>query len=119
MAAETTPAGGREVSFIQDTYWMVLGRAATPSELADEQQGHLNKDQLTLLRGIMASPEFSRLRRAWRDGRETHARRSLRVVQGKSRGRIRGRDACRRRSVRRRSVLRQRDRNQNQSDRRN
>src|SRR5262249_52828035 len=40
---------------------------------ADEQQGHLNKDQLTLLRGIMSSPEFGRLRRAWRDGRETHA----------------------------------------------
>jgi len=51
---------------------MVLGRAATPAELADEQQGHLNRDQLTLLRGIMASEEFSRLRRAWRDGRETH-----------------------------------------------
>jgi SAM-dependent methyltransferase len=73
VAAETTPAGGRDVSFIQDTYWMLLGRAATPSELADEQQGHLNKDQRTLLRGIMASSEFGRLRRAWRDGRETHA----------------------------------------------
>jgi SAM-dependent methyltransferase len=67
------PPGGRDTTFIQDTYWIVLGRAATPSELADEQQGHLNKDQLTLLRGIMSSPEFGRLRRAWRDGRETHA----------------------------------------------
>jgi SAM-dependent methyltransferase len=67
------PAAGRDTTFVQDTYWMVLGRAATASELADEQQGHLNKDQLTLLRGIMSSPEFSRLRRAWRDGRETHA----------------------------------------------
>ena len=67
------PSSGRDISFIQDTYWIVLGRAATPSELADEQQGHLNKDQLTLLRGIMSSAEFSRLRRAWRDGRETHA----------------------------------------------
>ena len=49
--------------------------AAPPlrSELADEQQGHLNSDQLTLLRGILSSPEFRRLRRAWRDGRETHA----------------------------------------------
>jgi len=67
------PSSGRDISFIQDTYWIVLGRAATPSELADEQQGHLNNDQLTLLRGIMSSAEFSRLRRAWRDGRETHA----------------------------------------------
>src|SRR5262245_7283531 len=67
-----TPSG-RDTAFIQDTYWMVLGRAATPSELADEQQGHLNKDQLTLLRGIMSSAEFARLRRAWREGRETHA----------------------------------------------
>jgi SAM-dependent methyltransferase len=67
------PPSGRDATFIQDTYWIVLGRAATPAELADEQQGHLNRDQLTLLRGIMASVEFSRLRRAWRDGRETHA----------------------------------------------
>lgn len=67
------PPSGRDATFIQDTYWIVLGRAATPSELADEQQGHLNRDQQTLLRGIMASAEFSRLRRAWREGRETHA----------------------------------------------
>src|SRR4029078_3191804 len=67
------PPSGRDATFIQDTYWIVLGRAATPSELADEQEGHLNRDQLTLLRGIMASAAFSRLRRAWRDGHETHA----------------------------------------------
>lgn len=67
------PPAGRDTKFIQDTYWLVLGRAATATELADEQQGHLNKDQLTLLRGVMASAEFARLRRAWRDGRETHA----------------------------------------------
>jgi SAM-dependent methyltransferase len=67
------PAAGRDTTFIQDTYWMVLGRAPTATELADEQQGHLNKDQLTLLRGIMSSVEFSRLRRAWREGRETHS----------------------------------------------
>jgi SAM-dependent methyltransferase len=66
------PAAGRDPRFIQDTYWMVLGRAPTPTELADEQQGHLNTDQLTLLRGIMSSVEFGRLRRTWREGRETH-----------------------------------------------
>ena len=67
------PPAGRDTKFIQDTYWLVLGRPATPTELADEQQGHVNKDQLTLLRGVMASAEFARLRRSWRDGRETHA----------------------------------------------
>jgi SAM-dependent methyltransferase len=67
------PPAGRDTSFIQETYWIVLGRAASPLELADEQQGHLNSDQLTLLRGVLSSPEFRRLRRAWQDGRETHA----------------------------------------------
>jgi SAM-dependent methyltransferase len=66
-----TPTG-RDIAFIQDTYWLVLGRAATQAELADEQQGHLNADQQTLLRGVMASDEFARLRRSWRQGRETH-----------------------------------------------
>src|SRR5258708_7608464 len=66
------PSTGRDIAFIQETYWIVLGRAATPLELDDEAQGHLNKDQQTLLRGIMTSPEFGRLRRAWLEGRETH-----------------------------------------------
>jgi len=63
---------GRDTTFIQQTYWIVLGRGATAIELADEQQGHLNSDQLTLLRGVLSSQEFRRLRRAWQDGRETH-----------------------------------------------
>src|SRR5712671_1241770 len=67
------PPAGRDTTFIQETYWIVLGRAATPLELDDELQGHLNSDQMTLLRGVMASPEFGRLRRAWRAGRESHA----------------------------------------------
>jgi SAM-dependent methyltransferase len=66
-------AAGRDTTFIQQTYWIVLGRAATPLELTDEQQGHLNSDQLTLLRGVLDSEEFGRLRRAWQQGRETHA----------------------------------------------
>lgn len=67
------PPAGRDTTFIQQTYWIVLGRSATSLELTDEQQGHLNSDQLTLLRGVLSSPEFRRLRLAWREGRETHA----------------------------------------------
>jgi SAM-dependent methyltransferase len=67
------PPAGRDTTFIQETYWIVLGRPASSLELADEQQGHLNSDQVTLLRGVLSSPEFRRLRRAWREGRETHA----------------------------------------------
>lgn len=63
---------GRDTTFIQQAYWIVLGRSATPLELADEQQGHLNADQLTVLRGLLTTPEFQRRRRAWREGREPH-----------------------------------------------
>src|SRR5437868_11320706 len=66
-------SAGRDAAFIQDTYWIVLGRAATALELADEHQGYLNRDQATLLRGVMSSQEFARRRRAWREGRETHS----------------------------------------------
>lgn len=64
---------GRDTTFIQQAYWIVLGRAATGLELADEQQGHLNADQLTVLRGLLTTPEFQRRRRAWKDGREADA----------------------------------------------
>jgi SAM-dependent methyltransferase len=63
---------GRDITFIQETYWIVLGRPATALEIDEEQQGHLNSDQLTLLRGLLSSPEFRRLREAWGRSRETH-----------------------------------------------
>ena len=66
------PAAGRDTTFIQQAYWIVLGRAATPLELGDEQQGHLNADQTTLLRGLLSSAEFARIVRAWKDGRDAH-----------------------------------------------
>ena len=65
-------AADRDTTFIQQAYWIVLGRPASALELMDEQQGRLNSDQLTLLRGLLSSPEFRRLRDAWRSGRETH-----------------------------------------------
>lgn len=66
------PTAGRDLTFIQQAYWIVLGRAPTPLELADEQQGHLNADQTTLLRGLLSSAEFDRILRAWKNGREAH-----------------------------------------------
>jgi SAM-dependent methyltransferase len=67
------PTAGRDITFIQQAYWIVLGRAALPLELVDEQQGHLNADQTTLLRGLLSSAEFGRILRAWKDGRDAHA----------------------------------------------
>ena len=67
-----TTSQGRDTAFIQQAYWIVLGRAATVAELADEQQGRLNSDQLTLLRGILSSAEFRRIRQTWKDGRDPH-----------------------------------------------
>jgi SAM-dependent methyltransferase len=66
------PHPGRNTAFIQEAYWIVFGRPASSLELADEQQGHLNSDQLTLLRGLLGTEEFRRLRAAWKEGRETH-----------------------------------------------
>jgi SAM-dependent methyltransferase len=63
---------GRDTTFIQQAYWIVLGRAASPQELEDEHQGHLNSDQLTLLRGILDSSEFGRIRDAWKENRQPH-----------------------------------------------
>lgn len=66
--------GDRNTAFIQEVYWLVLGRAATALELADEQQGRLNRDQFSLLHGLLDTEEFHRLRKAWRTGGETHDR---------------------------------------------
>jgi SAM-dependent methyltransferase len=62
----------RDTIFIEQVYWILLGRAPTPLELSDEQEGHLNSDQTTLLRGLLSSPEFGRILHAWKHGREPH-----------------------------------------------
>ncbi len=64
---------GRNTAFIHEVYLLVLGRMATTLELADEEQGRLNSNQFALLRGVLGTDEFRRLRAAWKDGRETHA----------------------------------------------
>jgi SAM-dependent methyltransferase len=63
---------GRDLAFINQAYWILLGRDPLPLELTDEVEGHLNADQTTLLRGLLTSAEFRRLREAWKSSRETH-----------------------------------------------
>jgi len=63
---------GRNSAFIEHAYWIVLNRPPSALELADQQEQHLNSDQVTLSRGLLYSQEFRRLRAAWKEGRETH-----------------------------------------------
>jgi SAM-dependent methyltransferase len=63
---------GRDSAFIEQAYWLVLNRAPSALELADQRLTHLNSDQVTLARGLLQSQEFRRLRAAWQAGRETH-----------------------------------------------
>jgi SAM-dependent methyltransferase len=63
---------GRDTGFVTEMYLLVLGRAPTPLELADEDHARLHTSQFTLLRGLLGTEEFRRLREAWRSGRETH-----------------------------------------------
>ena len=66
------PATGRDIAFVEQAYWILLGRAPASIELADERQGQLNSDQTTLLRGLLSSAEFGRIVRAWKDGRDAY-----------------------------------------------
>lgn len=65
-------AAGRDRAFVEQAYWILLGRGPSALELADNTRQHLNADQVGLGRGLLASAEFGRLRRAWRAGQETH-----------------------------------------------
>jgi SAM-dependent methyltransferase len=64
---------GRDLPFLTEAYWIVLGRPPSALEREEEASGHLNLDQVTLLRGLLDTTEFRRLRAAWKRGRETHA----------------------------------------------
>lgn len=66
------PLSGRGRTFIEQAYWIVLGRAPMPTELADEEQ-ELNSHEHTLLGGIVDTREFRRRRAAWQAGREPDA----------------------------------------------
>jgi SAM-dependent methyltransferase len=74
MSAESPTSSSRcDAGRVSDAYWIVLGRPATPLELDDELRGHLNRDQPTLLHGLLFSSEFQGIRRAWKQGRRSHA----------------------------------------------
>jgi len=67
------PTDRRSADSIREAYWLILGRAPSTLELDDELRGHLNQNPGALLRGLISSPEFDRLRTAWEDGRAAHA----------------------------------------------
>src|SRR5216684_1485917 len=58
------PAGAR---FVEDAFWIVLGRAATPKELRDELRNTGAGAQRALLMRLLAAPEADRVRRALRE----------------------------------------------------
>jgi SAM-dependent methyltransferase len=66
-------AAGRDRAFIEQAYWILLGRPPLQLELDEHLQQHLNADQVALGHGLLAGGEFRRLRAAWRAGRETSA----------------------------------------------
>jgi SAM-dependent methyltransferase len=74
VAVDPTAARGRTTALIEESYWIVVGRAPSALELAEQTEGVLNSDQWTARRGILASDEFRRFRAAWRRGEETHDR---------------------------------------------
>ena len=87
-------AAGRDRAFIEQAYWILLGRAPNALELADNVRQHLNSDQVGLGRGLLASAEFDRLRRAWRAGHETHD--DPAALEARLRGLMPGEDFVRR-----------------------
>jgi len=63
---------GRDATFIEQAYWIVLNRPPSALELDDQRRNHLNSDQVTLSRGLLQSTEFRRLRTAWKNRQDTH-----------------------------------------------
>jgi SAM-dependent methyltransferase len=66
-------ADRRSADSVIEAYWLILGRAPSPLELGDELRGDLNQNPGALLRGLLSSPEFDRLRTAWQQDRPAHA----------------------------------------------
>ena len=64
--------GGRagELDIVERAFWVVLGRAGTPTELRDERRKLTSASGRVLTIRLLSSPEFQALRKAWHDGRE-------------------------------------------------
>src|SRR5262245_29932534 len=58
--------------FIQDTHWIVLGRAASAVELRDAARGFGPDSARALLMRLLSSPEFLRIRDGWASGRDAY-----------------------------------------------
>jgi SAM-dependent methyltransferase len=67
MAADTS-----DLRVIEDIFWIVLGRAANAVELRDEARGFHPGTRPALLMRLLASPEFLKIARAWREGDEPY-----------------------------------------------
>jgi SAM-dependent methyltransferase len=65
-------SAGKTAAFVEQAYWIVLGRAPTRLELQEELTGHPHADRGGLNRGLLATAEFRRLRAEWKAGRESH-----------------------------------------------
>lgn len=66
----TEPATQRR---IDDVFWIVLGRAPSSIEARDEARGFSADSIRTLRLRLLASPEFLRIRDAWRNGQDPYA----------------------------------------------
>jgi SAM-dependent methyltransferase len=60
-------AAASDSRFIEDVFWIVLGRAPSELELRDERRNvHAGADQ-ALLKRLLACPEFLRVRETWNE----------------------------------------------------
>jgi SAM-dependent methyltransferase len=63
-----------DASFVEDAFWIVVGRVATPVELRDGLRQFDAGARRALLMRLLSSLEFANLRAAWRDGRDLRDR---------------------------------------------
>src|ERR1700687_3572815 len=63
-----------DASFVEDAFWIVVGRAVTPVELRDALRQFDAGARRALLMRLLSSLEFANLRAAWKDGRDLQDR---------------------------------------------
>ena len=71
-----------DARFIEEAFWIVLGRGATPIELRDEARRFTPDARRTLLYRLLSSPEFHRIRTSWREPVEFKGREHLERALG-------------------------------------
>src|ERR1700682_4554202 len=63
-----------DARFLEDAFWIVVGRAATPVELRDGRRPFDDGARRALLMRLLSSLEFDNLRAAWEEGRDLENR---------------------------------------------